>query len=32
VTGYSLQEDGTRLETVEAMLDLLEGITPTGSK
>lgn len=32
VTGYSLQEDGTRLETVEAMLDLLEGVTPTGSK
>ena len=32
VTGYSLEEDGTRLETVEAMLDLLEGIAPTGSK
>ncbi len=32
VTGYSLQEDGTRLATVEAMLDLLEGVTPTSSK
>ena len=32
VTGYSLQEDGTRLQTVEAMLDLLEGVTPSGSK
>jgi hypothetical protein len=32
VTGYSLQEDGTRLSTVEAMLDLLEGVAPTGSK
>lgn len=32
VTGYSLQEDGTRLQTVEAFLDLLEGVGPTGSK
>lgn len=33
VTGYSLQEDGTRLETVEAFLDLLEGVdSPGGSK
>lgn len=30
VTGYSLQEDGTRLETVEAFLDLLEGEDPSG--
>jgi len=30
VTGYSLQEDGTRLETVEAFLDLLEGVPPGG--
>lgn len=30
VTGYSLQEDGTRLETVEAFLDLLEGEDTSG--
>jgi len=30
VTGYSLQEDGTRLETVEAFLDLLEGVESPG--
>lgn len=30
VTGYSLNEDGTRLETVEAFLDLLEGVDPSG--
>jgi hypothetical protein len=30
VTGYSLQEDGTRLETVEAFLDLLEGEDSSG--
>lgn len=30
ITGYSLEEDGTRLETVEAFIDMLEGNDPSG--
>ncbi len=39
VAGYSLQEDGTRLDTINVFLDMLEGVpvapvnpAPTGSK
>jgi len=33
ITGYSLEEDGTRLETVEMFMDMLEGTAPiAGSK
>ena len=30
ITGYSLEEDGTRLETVEMFMDMLDGTTPIG--
>ena len=30
ITGYSLDEDGTRLQTVELFMDMLDGTTPIG--